>query len=152
VQTSLFSNDSAGVVRLVLALGSLAGVIVGGIWKIASSKLTRKNEDLEEEINGFGGRVTEVMASDVRAHTRIDDLVRRADAKDVEVRGVVGDIGRLEAKVDQTLTQGTENKVEIIGEFQRIANEVRSGFHELDVKVERMSATLDERERVKRAM
>lgn len=146
-----FTNDPAGVIKLILALGGFAATIILGFWKIMSSKLTRDTEDLDDAVDGVGKRVDAVKESDTRAHTRIDELVRRADAKDVEMRGVTGDIGRLEAKVDQTLSQGTENKVEIISEFQRIANEVRSGFHELDVKVERMSATMDERERVRRS-
>ena len=107
-----------------------------------------KKEGVDEgTLNGIGARVTVVEASFTRADARLDELERRADKSDLEMRAAVGDISRLEAKVDQMLSQGTENKLEIIGEFQRIATEVRTGFHELDVKVERMAAVADERER-----
>jgi archaellum component FlaC len=144
-----FTNDPAGLLKLVAALGTFALAIIGGFWKIMSSKLSQDNVKLKDQIDGVGTRVDTVKESDTRAHTRIDELMRRADAKDIEMRAVTGDIGRLEAKVDQTLTQGTDNKVEIIGEFQRIANEVRNGFHALDVKVEKMAAVAQERERVR---
>jgi hypothetical protein len=127
----------------------IAIVVSGGLLLDRLWNRGHKEGVDEQTLNGIGSRVTVVESSSTSAHTRIDELVRRADAKDIEIRGVTADIGRLEAKVDQTLNQGTENKLEIISEFQRIAGEIRKGFHELDVKVERMSAVSDERERVR---
>jgi hypothetical protein len=147
----LLTNDPAGVVKLLGSLATSAGVVVYGFWRIMSSKVMRDNADKDKAINGVGTRVDACVVSDARAHTRIDELVRRADAKDVEVREVTGDIGRLEAKVDQTLAQGLENKMEIIGEFQKIANELRGGMHSLDVKVEKLETKIDERDRVRAA-
>jgi uncharacterized coiled-coil DUF342 family protein len=144
-----FTNDPTGLVKLILSLGTFAAIIIGGFWKIMSSKLTRDNEDLGNEVDGVGKRVDTVKESDTRAHTRIDELVRRVDAKDIEIREVTGDIGRLEAKVDQMLSQSTENKIEIIDEFQKTANEMRNGLHGLELKMERVQATMDERERVR---
>jgi hypothetical protein len=126
------------------ALVVSGGLLLDRLWNRS------KKEGVDEAtLNGIGARVAVVESGSVSAHARIDELVRRADAKDVEVRGVTADIARLEAKVDQTLNQGTENKIEIISEFQRIAGEVRDGFHLLDVKVEKMAAVADERERVR---
>ena len=121
------------------------GLLLDRLWNRG------KKEGVDEStLNGIGARVSVVESSSTSAHTRIDELVRRADAKDIEIRGVTADIARLEAKVDQTLNQGVENKLEIISEFQRIAGEVRAGFHLLDVKVEKMGAVADERERARR--
>jgi vacuolar-type H+-ATPase subunit I/STV1 len=149
VQGPLLTNDAAGALKLLAALGTFATAIILGFWKIMSSKLTQDNTKLKEQVDGVGQRIDAVKESDTKAHTKIDELIRRADVKDSEIRAVTQDIGRLEAKVDQTLTQGTDNKIEIIGEFQRIATEVRAGFHALDVKVETMVAVAAERERVR---
>lgn len=147
----LLSKDPQGILTLLGSLATFAGAIVYGFWRIMSSKLTTDNTKLKDQIDGVGSRVDQVKESDTRAHTRIDELVRRADAKDIEMRAVTGDIGRLEAKVDQMLSQGTENKIEIIGEFQKTAMEMRDGLHDLALKTERVQATMDERERVRNA-
>lgn len=150
-RSPFFSDDSEGVFKLVAGFVTFAGIILGGFWKIASSKLTRDTESQADELDGLGGRVDDLKESDTKAHTRIDELVRRADARDIEIREITGDIGRLEAKVDHLLAQGTENKLEIIGEFQRAANEMRDGLHALELRMERVQATIDERERADRA-
>jgi hypothetical protein len=140
VEDRIWPTSAAGWIAVVVS----GGLLLDRLWNRG------KKEGVDEStLNGIGARVGVVETSSTSAHTRIDELVRRADAKDVEIRGVTADIARLEAKVDQTLNQGTENKLEIISEFQRIAGEVRSGFHLLDVKVEKMGAVADERERVR---
>lgn len=120
------------------------GLLVDRLWKRG------KKEGVDEStVNGIGARVAVVESGNTSAHTQIDELVRRADATDYQMIGVTRDITRLDTKVDQMLNQGTENKIEIISEFQRIAGEVRAGFHQLDLKVEKMGAVADERERVR---
>lgn len=151
----LFSNDLDGFLRLLATVFSMAGLVLAGIWKMLSSRLTSRAAKLGTDVDLMGGKLNTIQsnctAEYARTDARIGELIRRADAKDVELRAVTGDIGRLEAKVDQMLSQGTDNKVEIIGKFSEIAAKVTDEIHTLDLKFERISATIAERDRMGRS-
>lgn len=155
-QTPFFADNLEGFLKVVGMIATFSAVVLGGIWKMISSRLTTDNKKLRHDLTGLGERVNKIdagcTASDASTTARLTELTRRADAKDVELRGVTQDVARLEAKVDQALAQGTENKLEIISEFQRAAGEIRTGQHRIEIDFATLGARIEERDRIMKEM
>jgi hypothetical protein len=149
-----FGNNLEGVAKVVGLIITFSGVVLGGIWKMISSRLVGENKKIRTDLTGLGERVNKIdqscTAAEATNAAKFSELIRRADAKDVELRGVTQDVARLEAKVDQSLQQGTDNKIEIIGEFQRSAEIIRTGQHKIELDFATLTGRLEERDRLAR--
>lgn len=151
-QAPFFADNLEGFLRVVGMVAAFSGAVLAGIWKMISSKLTNENKKLRTDLTGLGERVNKIdqgcTAAEAANNAKFSELIRRADAKDVEFRNVTQDVARLEAKVDQALAQGTENKIEIISEFQRAAEQIRTGQHKIEIEFATLTARIEERDRI----
>lgn len=151
-QRPFFADNLEGFLKVLGMIAGFAGVVIAAVWKMLSSRLVGESKKLRTDLTGLGERVNAIASScttgEAKSGTAIAELVRRADAKDVEFRGVTQDVARLEAKVDQAINQGTENKLEIIGEFQRAAEIIRTGQHKIEVDFATLTARIEERDRI----
>jgi hypothetical protein len=153
-QRPFFADNLEGFLKVLGMIAGFSGVVIGGVWKMLSSRLVGENKKLRTDLTGLGSESTRSRPAARQARRnraqQFAELVRRADAKDVEFRGVTQDVARLEAKVDQAINQGTENKLEIIGEFQRAAEIIRTGQHKIELDFATLGARIEERDRIQK--
>jgi hypothetical protein len=148
-QDPFFTNDIIGVLKLATALAALGGAIIAAMWKLMSGKLTQADKELQDQINGVGARVDAVAHNQIASDTRQSELKERVREQELQSATLNRDVGELKSKVEQMITQGTENKVEIIAAFTQRSDALLQSIHLLDKEVATVRATMEERERLR---
>lgn len=144
-----FSNDLAGLIKVVILFGGVAASIIAAVWQFMKGKLTTADADLQEQINGVGSRVDEVKMSCTQTAVRLDGAEDRISRQEEKAGQMQTNIGELKAKVDQMILQGVDNKIEIIAAFQSRTGEIMNSVHLLDKQLGQLQSVVAERERVR---
>lgn len=166
IQTSapFFSNDIAGIVKLVVSLGALGGGVILTFIRWGQSKFADDIKDLKgeykelteradktaslTELNALGARVNEIDRGCIEQATLVSELRSRLDRYDVLLQQIVSQQGENKAGVATLRDQGTSLQHDMTVLITESSSRVQASVHDLALKVEGLRAGREERDRL----
>jgi hypothetical protein len=62
-QRPFFADNLEGFLKVLGMIAGFSGVVIGGVWKMLSSRLVGENKKLRTDLTGLGERVNAIASS-----------------------------------------------------------------------------------------
>lgn len=123
-----FTNDGAGVIKVVGFLTTPIVLVLGILVKVFMSGRDEKIKDLERHLNGYGERLTDAERELAEFRGLMLEQVRQGERNALELGMVREGTGRVEKSLDTltTLVQQSATQIARLQERDRIVEQLEA--------------------------
>jgi chromosome segregation ATPase len=143
-----FTNDWAGLLKIVSMLAVAVASVIGAIWKMMRGPLQDADKELQRQILKLEEDVKARQNAEDRHNHEIDQLRRGVESQEREFKYLRDSYVRIEADVRSLSEHSQVNKTEIIAVFEQKTESLRIAMHTVDRGVAALEATIKERDRL----
>jgi hypothetical protein len=130
-----FSNDIAGVLKLLTTVVVGAGIIGGILIRLVFISTNKRQDDMQRDMDGLGRRLNEEATARAECTTALRELGDRVTRNEGTVGAVVAGQAELKATVEAMRSQSAEQQRDIMTAIMQTGQQFNTAFTELKVEV-----------------
>jgi uncharacterized protein YoxC len=143
-----FGNNLEGALKFFGSLIAFGGLIIGIVVKMGQTKFAEDIKEAKLDITNLGIKVDGIDKGCIEQTAKLTECNRRVDRQEVLLQGVIATQGEQKAGIEGINRQMTSLQSDMTALITSSSKAISDDVHNLALKVERLGASKDERDRI----